>query len=213
MSRRAKIGPWTMITIWEKEWTCSRGSMPYVLYCFRWVFGNGVPSWRDLASCLCPKAPYMKQLLAATWEGETSYWWRKACLNQSFQVEIVCKTLGWVMHYFKIWPGRSVCTYALELQARCFCRYKSAWSCHVLLDPRRKGEIWQKGNTSLILQDLLWFWSFAFQRKIDTDTVQRFSKIRRNQLFPSPFPQNHSALPRLTQRNNNLLVRTLMWNI
>lgn len=123
--------------------------------------GVGVPSWGDLVSCFCPKAPYMKQLLAVAWEGETSYWWRKACLNQSFQVAIVWKMLGWVLCYFKIWPERNVCACVLELQARCFCRYKPAWSCHVLLDPRREGEIWQKWYNSLVLLDLLWFLNFC----------------------------------------------------
>lgn len=129
--------------------------------------GDGAPSWRDLASCLCPKALYMTQLLAITWEGETPYWWRTACLNQSLnQVEIVWRILGWVMCYFRIWPGRSVCSHALELQARrCFCRYKPAWSFHVLLNPLREGEIWQKEDTSLVLQDLLWFLNFCLSEE------------------------------------------------
>lgn len=184
--------------------------MPCVLYWYRWVLRGWCSSWRDLASCLCPKAPSIKLLLAVTWEGETSYWWRKAGLNQCLsQGETVWKILGWVMCYFEIWPGRSVYTHALELQARrCFCRYKPAWSCHVLLDPRREGEIWQKGNSSLVLQDLLWFLKFCLSEE-NWNSFQKLEEINSPQ---GPF-QNPSALPRSTQGNSNLLVRTLIWNI
>lgn len=159
--------------------------------------GDGVPSWRDLPSCLCPKASYMKQLLALTWEGEDSHWRRKGCLSQSFQVEIVWKTLSWVMCYFKIWPGRSVCTQALELQAgRCFCGHKPAWSCHVLLDPTREGEIWQKWDTSFVLQDLLWFFELlSFRGKLKQILFRGFQKLEEINSSQTSFHQTSLPYP------------------
>lgn len=127
--------------------------------------GNGAPSWRDLASCLCPKAPYMKQF------GCNMRRWDFLLLEKGMSQSVLSggncvedTGLGYVLFQNLIW--KECCTHALELQARrCFCSYKSAWSCHVLLDPRREGEIGQKGGTSLVLQDLPWFLNFSLSEE------------------------------------------------
>lgn len=79
---------------------------------------------------------------------DCSYWWRKACSDQSFHVQIMWKILGCVTINFKTWPEMSVCSHTSVLQARKrgFSMYKPSWSCHVLLDPWREGEIWQEGS-------------------------------------------------------------------
>ena len=139
----------------------------------------------------------------------------KACLNQSFQLEIIWKILCWVIIYFKTWPEMSVCTHASELQARRrgFYKYKLAWSCHVMLHPiLTEGKPAEGGMLLSSCRTCCGFWKFAIQRKKETETVQSLSKVKRNQLFPNPFPQNLSSLLRSTQASNKLLVRALIWD-
>lgn len=112
----------------------------------------------------------------------------------------------------------SVCAHTSEFQARRggFYMYKPARTCNDLLDPRREGEIWQRGSQQKggcsshlaglpVVSEVL-----SFRGKMK-QTVQSSSKVKRNWLFSKLLLQNLSPLLRPIWANK-FLVRALIWD-
>lgn len=181
------------------------GFVPCSLYGYRWVPGDLCAQLRRSGFLLLSPNRLHERVGGFNMRRwDSSYWWRKACLHQSFQVEIMWKILGWVTICFKTWP-KWVCvpTHQNSRQEKevsvCINLRGAAMSCW---NPGGKGksgrrETSGRKDASLMLQDFCGFWMFAIQRNNETETVQRLSKVKTNHLFPNPFPPKLS----LTQIN------------